>query len=88
MLTIYKYPIEVTTKQQVNMPDRASIHHAAVQNDKLYIWAIVEKENKIVPRTIYVYGTGHEFENWPEDFIGTVHFMGLVLHVFNDREIK
>lgn len=66
------------------------------QNDKLAMWAVVNTDKPIKPRSISLFGTGHEAEDKLTDFsydspsgytaehIGTVQMRnGLVWHLFD-----
>jgi hypothetical protein len=92
MKTIYKYPIEVTDTQFIEMPEGAKILTVKNQLDVgPCLWAEVETDNPVSFRRIEIYGTGnpmHVQESASESiYIGT--FMQrqdrLVWHVY---EIK
>lgn len=87
MKTIHKYPLQITDRQIVKMPQLAQILCVQVQHDQICIWAEVETNNPTENVKIGVYGTGNPVE--PADpghrnYIGTVQTYNgnLVWHVF------
>lgn len=86
MITIWKYILEVTDKQTIEVPEDGKILSVQVQNGKPCLWVLVNSENKKVVRTIVTYGTGNRITDYKHDyiFIGTyqLHNGGLVFHVF------
>lgn len=42
MKTIYKYPLDVTDRQVIAMPEDAEILTVQVQNGKPMLWAVVD----------------------------------------------
>jgi len=91
MTQIFKYPIEVTDVQRVELPVSAKILTVQFQHDKLCLWARVEcGDTTKETRTIEVFGTGHTMLDTSgprlieRNYIGTVQQHGgiLVWHVF------
>lgn len=56
---IWKFPIDLTTRQAVPMPAGAKILHVAVQRGQLCLWALCNPFVEPQPRVILVFGTGH-----------------------------
>ena len=83
-MKIYKYPLELTPEQQVEMPLEASILTVQVQNNIPCLWALVDPEMPPSRRTIYIRGTGHEFDVKSFKYINTFQQLngGLIWHVF------
>ncbi len=86
MSQIFKYFVEITGKQEIEMPGGAEILCCQVQHNKPCIWAIVDPDARAELKTILIAGTGHEidFDLSLVRYIGTIQ-MGdgtLVLHVF------
>ena len=85
MKRIYKYPLEVTDTQIIELPFGARILTADMQYEKLCLWALVnpdlESKSK---RTIDIFGTGHPIDGKPRDYISTFQMDGgrLIFHVF------
>lgn len=80
---VYKYKLQPNA--QINLPKNAKVLTVAVQNEEVFLWALVnpeEQEGEI--RTFLSFGTGHDIPiDIQIDFIGTVFFKdGMVFHVF------
>lgn len=86
MITIYKYKINITDKQTLNLPTDAEFLKIGTQNDVLYIWAMVNTSKKIIPYDIVIFGTGHEIKSWETlKHIGSFqHKNTFVWHVFHE----
>ena len=88
MRTIYKYPIEITDSQTLEISEDHKFLSVQVQNDKPCIWALVDTETPESPVNIHIYGTGHPI---PKDlsmtYIGTIQvYDGRgVFHVFMEE---
>lgn len=85
--TIWKFPIELTDRQRVMMPDGAVILSAAIQSHSgLCVWAEVDPSAVKQPRTVYVVGTGHPLAVDGARFVGTVLDPPFVWHVYVEQE--
>lgn len=84
MKTIYKYPLNVTDYQEIEMPEDSTILCVDTQHETPCIWAIVDTEKGMTKRKIYVYGTGHPMNSDIFAYIGTFMINGgaFVFHVF------
>ena len=92
MRTVYKYPLQLTDKQEIELPEHAAILHVGEQNGELCVWVLVNTENGKEPWVFYVCGTGHELRDrietlHPAVYVGTVQMQNapLVWHVFAGR---
>lgn len=89
MKKIFKYFLEITDVQEIQIPEDSGMICAKNQNEKLVMWAIVEDENPLEFVTIRIVGTGHPL---PKDksfqYIDTAQFSEgrLVWHVFIERK--
>ncbi|MDO8573013.1 MAG: hypothetical protein Q7S11_04630 [bacterium] len=83
MKSIWKFPLEVTDNQTVELPVGAKALSVQVQNEKPCLWAMVDTKTKIESRVIQIFGTGHPVLN-EGDYIGTFQMLGgsLVFHAF------
>ena len=83
MKTVYKYQLEVTDFQSINMPQGAKILNVKVKEGIPWLYAIVDSEEKIIEaRPIFTFGTGRPLIG-EYDFIDTYQFSGdFVFHVF------
>ena len=59
MKTIYKYNLQVTDVQQVQLPKEAKILCVQTQRGEPQLWAEVESGATPEARTIEIFGTGH-----------------------------
>ena len=83
MTKIYKYEIDITDCQTIQLPVGATILCAKMQNSHLCLWADVDPERGTEERFIYVYGTGHEmYYKIPQRYISTVQDREFVWHVY------
>ena len=91
MRRIYKYELEVTDVQQVDIPMGAIILSAQNQNGQVCVWALVDPTHPPLSRTFRIYGTGNpcDVTLGKSTFIDTVQTMGgrLVWHVFVDNAL-
>ena len=73
MKTIYKYPIPVEDAFTLELPTNVNILHISTQNNKPYMWCLIDTEDKVSPRLFRLYGTGHEII---QPKTGTYVFLG------------
>ena len=83
MKTIWKFPVEITDYQTIEMPANAQILAVQMQGSTPQLWAIVHPEAQVEKRYFRVYGTGHRVDQ-VGNFIGTFQMHGgsLVWHMF------
>lgn len=62
MLRIYKYQLETTGVQEIEMPQGAIILSLQTQNEVPCIWALVNPNTTVTKRTFMIFGTGHKIE--------------------------
>lgn len=89
MKTIYKYPLEITDEQEIEIPLGSRILSVQMQRDQLCLWAMVN--SKVTNKTkikILVCGTGNPIEYPPSrmEFLGTIQQQVFVWHVFALRD--
>ncbi len=87
-MKIYKYPLEITDSQDLNIKGLQRVLSVKVQSDVLVLYAIVDLDDDTVSTfCVLIRGTGHEFSIKAEEcwqFMGT-HLMAndcLVWHVW------
>jgi len=89
MLTVWKFPLTVDSKQEVEMPKSAGVMSVIEQENKPTLYMLVDPEGKKVKRTVSIYGTGHNIDQRRDlgIFIGTVstYHGRLIWHVWIDR---
>ena len=89
MKAVFKFPIVITDKQLVMMPEGAEILSVALVKHETVIYAMVDQSAPMANRWIVCRGTGHDIK--PSDklyFIGTVVYRGgeLVFHFFEQTQ--
>jgi putative transposon-encoded protein len=87
-MQVYKYDLEITDQQIIEMPVDANLLTVQLQNGNLKLWAAVDS-NIMTKRSIIILGTGHKINYIPKKYIGTFQMMNgkLVFHVFDDGEV-
>jgi hypothetical protein len=85
MKTIWKYTLNVTDTQSIEVPMMAQILTAQLQNKELQLWMLVDSEEEGSEYiTIRVYGTGHSINEENLEYINTFQEGSLVFHVFKE----
>lgn len=83
---IWKYCLEITDLQRVEMPPGAQILSIGNQNDTVCLWSIADVSTKFwQQRWFEVIGTGNRLNmnfGIERKFIGTVQINAFVWHVF------
>lgn len=88
MLTIYKYKLNKSGINQIQMPMDASVISVGLDpKDDICIWAIVDTEKNMDTRTFFVAGTGwditEELLEFSEiNYLGTVKQGSFMWHIF------
>ena len=88
-MTVYKYSLEISSRQSVRMPSDARILSIQAQRGEPCIWALVDEREKCVhAHKIRMFGTGHPIPDIPMTFLGTfqVEDRDFVFHVFEEVE--
>jgi outer membrane lipoprotein SlyB len=85
-MLIWKWTLDVTDLQTVDMPNGAQVLSVQLQYDRPQLWAMVDETASVEPRTFATYSTGHlipAFVNYGK-FVGTYQMHGgsAVFHVF------
>ena len=85
--TIWKFPLEVTDEQVIEVPQGAALLSCQVQSGTPCLWALVDDSAPRVKRRIRIHGTGHPVAGVDHlSFVDTFHLHGgqLVFHVFEE----
>lgn len=85
MFTIWKTNLELTTTQDIEVPEGATMLCAREQGDNICVWYRCNTEAPKIKRRIYIIGTGHNAEiTKGAVYLGTATMMGgaLIFHVF------
>jgi hypothetical protein len=81
-MRIFKYPLEVTYKQTILMPEGAKILSFQAQDNRPCLWAMVDPNAFPRERIFFIYGTGHDVYETNLTFIGTTQLGMFVWHLF------
>ena len=83
-MQIWKYPIEATGEQILEVPKGAIFLTVQTQRGTPQIWALCEPDEPKERRMIAMYGTGHLIPSNPGKYIGTFQIGDgkLVFHIF------
>ena len=84
MKTVFKYKLQTTDSQQIEMPESSEVLCVQMQNGIPFIWAKVDTNNELKKRHFVIVGTGHPLPSNPLNYIGTyqLQYGGLVFHLF------
>lgn len=83
-MKIWKFPIELTDIQLVELPAGAKMLDIQVQHGSLCLWALCDENAPKKKRKIAIYGTGHDVLENLVAYISTFQLSGgvLVYHAF------
>lgn len=89
MHKIFKYELEPTDQQILQLPYGAQILDIQVQGGAPFVWAMVNPDAKLADRKFVTVGTGHEIKDGYLEslkYIGTYQISGgvLIFHVFEE----
>jgi len=82
MKTIWKFPLELKGVQNLSLPCGSEVLHVAIQNQEIFLWALVDTSMPSERREIEMIGTGNEIPDEERKYISTVVHNDLVWHVF------
>ena len=96
MSKIYKYPLQITGEQVINIPNLSCVLDVQVQESEggmPMLWAVVDSNtNHYTGVKIYIVGTGFEFsentDGMAKFYLSTFQKEGFVWHVFYTTEFK
>ena len=89
MKSIWKFTLEITDDQEIEMPVGAKILSIQQQGGskpgEVQLWAMCDPEASKERRSFRIHGTGHPITEDPGEFVATVQIMGglQVYHVFD-----
>ena len=86
-MRIWKWPLTVTDRQTLPLPDGAEVLAVQVHGDTPHLWALVDEKAALARRVFATYGTGHRVPDCPGIYLGTyqIHGGALVFHVFEEE---
>ena len=62
LLSVWKYPLEVTYEQTITVPEGAQFLTVQIQNEVPCLWALVNPNTPTKPCNLLIIGTGHNVE--------------------------
>ena len=81
---IWKYPLEITDRQELSVPAEAHFLHVGMQGEQLCLWARVDPTKPPMKVPVLIVGTGNPMP--PDDdwayHLGTVQQGPFVWHIF------
>jgi hypothetical protein len=81
--TIWKWVIELTDRQVIEMPRGSKILTCQLQNGSICLWALVNPTQELEHRIIQIVGTGNPFEYATDPiYIASVQQSQFVWHIF------
>lgn len=86
MRTIWKFPLDITDRQKVEMPKFATLLSVQLQNGVACLWVEVDSEQPKERRTFAIYGTGNPIPNNPGEYVGTFQQGPFVWHLYEFNE--
>lgn len=83
-MRIWKWTLNMTDVQTVEMPAAAKLLTVQLQGGMPQVWALCDERAPKEPRHIAIYGTGNPMPDEPGDYIATFQMHGgaLVFHAF------
>lgn len=90
MTTVYKYPFQITPRQQMLLPPGRQIIHVGPDPDgKLCLWAIVDEARGVMNETLWLVGTGQQLPDGvsAQQHIGSCVNGPFVWHVFIEQTV-
>lgn len=84
MAQVWKWLLEMTDENTIEMPEGASVLSVQVQHEHPCLWALVRPDAPRIQRRFRIVGTGHEFDPTGLTYVGTFQLYGgeLVFHLF------
>lgn len=79
---IWKYILQITDEQIIEVPSGAKLLHIDQQEGRLCLWMIVDIESELTKFVVNIVGTGNPVPNELPPYIGTAQIHTLVWHVF------
>ena len=84
MKTIWKYTLNITDHQAINIPINEELLSVQIQHGQPQLWALVDPEEERSEVFIRIYGTGHSIDQENLEYIDTFQAGPLVFHVFKE----
>jgi hypothetical protein len=83
MKTVYKYPIPITSEKfSLQLPFGFKVLRIGFQNEKLFMWVEVNKDNHPVETRFLIFGTGQDIPSGA-NYLSTYEIGPLVFHIYS-----
>ena len=82
MKTIWKFPFEIASFIEVEMPNNPEMLHVELQGWQPCLWAIVDPDNEKRVFSFLLIGTGHPLPDNAAKHVGTFQQKQFVWHMF------
>lgn len=83
MITIYKYPFEITDEQSLTVPNLAVFRHIGLDPaGQPCIWLEVDTDRETNTLPLFVIGTGHPKPTGAKKFLGSFNQGPFMWHVY------
>ena len=81
---VWKYPINIDGLTELTLPGGAQVLTVNLQNEKPFLWAMVDPDKHLTTRRFRLVATGESFEANDPFYVGTLFVEGgrYVFHVF------
>lgn len=87
MRTIFKFPLQLTVEQHLEVHGDFKFLCAQMQNRLITLWAEVDASRPKRRVTVFIVGTGREVPCNAKHYLGTVQDGAYVWHVYVDAEL-
>ena len=81
-LRIWKWPLNMATEQDLQLPSGARLLTLQLQGDNPQLWFLCDAHAPLEPRRFAIHGTGHPLPDKPGEYVATFQTGALVWHVF------
>jgi hypothetical protein len=85
MKVIYKYELQIKSQQVIEIPRQSKFLTLQLQDGVPCVWLEVNTNNTNTTQRVFkMHGTGHEFVNNLDVYLGTVLINGFVWHYYEE----
>jgi hypothetical protein len=87
MKVIYKYKLDVNHKTNsavLELPINCEIIDIQNNKNNLFLWILATPEQKLEERKFHLIGTGEEYDDSKNEYIGTVYAENYVIHIIEE----
>lgn len=86
MRTIHKYRLELTGRQEIDLPLASKVVHFGEQYGDIFIWAEIFKGEEVTVRVpFFIFGTGHVIPDGVSHVATVQMKSGYVWHLYMEK---